>query len=787
MKKNVLIIQRRMPKYRVPMFEALRERLGKEDVHLHVVYGTPTPAEALRGDEGVLPWGTQTSCRYLHVANLHLVWQSIPRHFLFDQDLIIIPHENSLLANYLMFQRRRLGRVKLAFWGHGANFQSPDPEGYRESFKAWTARKVDWWFAYTSLSVEKVVESGVHPSKITCLNNAADLASLAKWRAGFSEAERVAVRHELGMRGNRVGVFLGSLYREKRLDFLFAAADRLRERLPDFELLVVGDGPLQDEVKAFAAQRPWCHWVGACQEHDKVRYVLCGQVMLAPGLLGLTILDSFALGVPLVTTDCGIHSPEIAYLENGRNGIMTADDLTEYVGAVERVLTDVNLHKEMSVACISDARKYSLESMVDNFCNGIVQALDCEATKSGVPDSRHVAVIWQRFLPNHAARIRHLQERLSRLGHRLTAIEVASQDASYGFPPEEQSDGMKWRCCFPGEKYHDLKVSKIHSSVLATLNEVRPDLVFAPATPFPEGMAAISYRMTSGSIGFMTDDAWEHTDRKGWVTRQIKRLIHRNLDGVFIPAPSHLSYYLNLGFPQDRVLFGVYAVDNGYFSRGADSARDNAFNVRSAMNLPEKYFLFVGRLLPRKGVETLISAYQRYRNCSTRDPWSLVLVGGGSYRETLEKIAEGIPGIQFLGPRYGEDLCRCYGLAGALVVPSSLDQWGMVVNEGLASGLPVLVSRGCGAARTLVREGENGWTFAPEDDDALSELMLKVSTLPDEVLERMGEISRKIVADWSLDRFADGVVQALALPRREPAGMVADLLSKLWKGRVSIN
>lgn len=434
--------------------------------------------------------------------------------------------------------------------------------------------------------------------------------------------------------------------------------------------------------------------------------------------------------------------------------------------------------------------------MMKNFCDHIMQALDlisvascgCKDTSSNpVSPSRHVAVIWQRFLPYHVARIRNLQGRLARLGHKLTAIEVASQDASYGFPSEEAPDEMKWICCFPGATYHDLKVDEIHARVLAVLEEAQPDLVFAPATPFPEGMAAITYRMISGAIGIMTDDAWEHTDRRGWVTRQIKRLIHRNLDGVFIPAPSHLSYYLNLGFPRERVLFGVYAVDNDFFSQGADNARKNAHSVRSAMGLPEKYFLFVGRFLPRKGVETLFSAYQRYRNCSTREPWSLVLVGGGGYRETLEKIAEGIAGVHFFGPRYGEELCRCYGLAGALVVPSILDQWGLVVNEGLAAGLPVLVSEGCGAARTLVREGENGWTFAPEDDDALSALMQRMSALSDERLKRMGETSREIVSDWSLDRFADGVVQALAFPRNGEAGMVADLLTKLWKGRVTIN
>lgn len=399
----------------------------------------------------------------------------------------------------------------------------------------------------------------------------------------------------------------------------------------------------------------------------------------------------------------------------------------------------------------------------------------------------HIAIIWQRFLPYHSARIRHLQERLTRMGHRLTAIEVANQDSSYGFVVEKPPDCMKWNCCFPGATYHELRADEIHAGVLATLRKAQPDLVLAPATPFPEGMAAVSYRMTSASRGVLMDDAWEHTDRRGVLTRQVKRLIHRNVDGVFIPAESHLSYFVNLGFPSERVLFGVDVVDNGFFWSGANNARENADALRSVMGLPEKYFLFVGRLLPRKGVDTLLSAYRRYREISHGEPWALVLVGEGSHRETLKIIAEGIPGVHFLGPRYGEDLCRCYGLAGALVVPSLLDPWGLVVNEGLASGLPVLVSRGCGAARTLVREGGNGWSFVPEDADFLASLMRIMSALPDDALKLMGEKSRGIIADWSLDRFADGVVQALSLPRRKPAGLLANLTTKLWKGRVAIN
>jgi glycosyltransferase involved in cell wall biosynthesis len=85
-----------------------------------------------------------------------------------------------------------------------------------------------------------------------------------------------------------------------------------------------------------------------------------------------------------------------------------------------------------------------------------------------------------------------------------------------------------------------------------------------------------------------------------------------------------------------------------------------------------------------------------------------------------------------------------------------------------------------------VKEGDNGWTFDPDGVDALALLLRRMSDLPNDELIQMGEKSREIIADWSLDRFADGVIQALALPRHEPAGILAALATKLWKGRVSV-
>jgi len=80
----------------------------------------------------------------------------------------------------------------------------------------------------------------------------------------------------------------------------------------------------------------------------------------------------------MITTDCGIHSPEIAYLESGRNGIMTPDNLGDHVTAVEELLKNDQKREQMASACMEDSRNYTLEKMVEKFTHGILQALQHE-------------------------------------------------------------------------------------------------------------------------------------------------------------------------------------------------------------------------------------------------------------------------------------------------------------------------------------------------------------------------------------------------------------------------
>jgi glycosyltransferase involved in cell wall biosynthesis len=376
MNKNVLIIQRRLPQYRLAFFDWLRELLSERDIELSLVHGEPAQDEKAKRDEGCLSWARKVPCKYLKIGNTRAVWMTPPADMIRNQDLIIMSHENGMLINFrLTALRLAFGKPRLAFWGHGANFQSIARGIVRAKIKSRMISRVDWYFAYTDLSVARVAESGFDRNRITCLNNAIDTRRLVEWNTGISGLERDTLLKELGLTGAHLGIFIGSLHQDKRLDVLFAAADLLRKKIKDFELLVIGDGPLGKEVAGFVGARRWAKWVGAKHGREKVLYASLGQIMLNPGMVGLGILDSFALAIPMVTTDCGIHSPEIAYLETGRNGFMVSDTQDEFVGCVAQLLGDPALLERVKSNCRTDAQKYTIDKMAGNFCEGIIQAL----------------------------------------------------------------------------------------------------------------------------------------------------------------------------------------------------------------------------------------------------------------------------------------------------------------------------------------------------------------------------------------------------------------------------
>lgn len=372
--RKVVIMERILNHYRVPLYAELRNIALEHGIELQLLIGKGAPAELQRKDEGTLSWAIPIPTRYMF--GNRLCWQSFGLYAR-DADMVIVMHENKLLYNLWLLT---LGRPRrLAFWGHGRNMQSRRP-GLKERFKRWTVNKVDWWFAYTDSSADIVRDTGFPDSQITVVDNAIDTDELSRFCKEVSLEDCQDLKRMLGLQPGPVGLYLGSLYPEKRLDFLLDATLLIRQKLPSFQLLVVGAGPNKAFIEASAIKFPWLHYLGPLQGRDKARVLITSDLILNPGLVGLGILDSFAAGRPMFTTDCEVHSPEISYLLSGENGVMTANNVDTYADAVSAALSDPIALARLQTGALSSASRYTIDNMASRICNGI---LGCLAIQRG--------------------------------------------------------------------------------------------------------------------------------------------------------------------------------------------------------------------------------------------------------------------------------------------------------------------------------------------------------------------------------------------------------------------
>lgn len=240
--------------------------------------------------------------------------------------------------------------------------------------------------------------------------------------------------------------------------------------------------------------------------------------------------------------------------------------------------------------------------------------------------------------------------------------------------------------------------------------------------------------------------------------------------------------------PEELIFTGYDVVDNDHFAVNADAARHLAVGVREKHQLPQHYLLCCARLVEKKNLSRLIKAFRISIDRATAHDLHLVIVGPGPLEAELLSLVETLHlagRVHLKGAKSYDDMPAFYGLAEAMILPSTTEQWGLVVNEAMAAGLPVLVSERCGSSFDLVREGRNGFTFDPYDVQAIAEAIERI-TAPGCDRLAMGRESRQIIAGWGLDRFAAGfeaaAKAALARPKRR-AGVLDRILLRALAAR----
>ena len=315
-------------------------------------------------------------------------------------------------------------------------------------------------------------------------------------------------------------------------------------------------------------------------------------------------------------------------------------------------------------------------------------------------------------------------------------------------------------------------------SMMKTLDAIRPDVVCVSGWGLSVSLAAMKWAALRCIPIVMLSESNEFDEARSTIKEWIKRRLVGLCSAGLAGGSPQAEYLVKLGLPIERVFVGYDVVDNRYFAERSEELGARSLDLGETKR---PFFLACARFGKKKNLPGLIRAYSRYRektlhstlDCRPSTLFDLVIAGDGEGRAEIERTIRECGNsdyVHLVGAKGYTELPSYYAQAGAFIHASTTEQWGLVVNEAMASGLPVLVSNRCGCASDLVKEGENGWTFDPTNEEQMADLMLRIAS-DEKARVQMGAKSREIIAEWGPERFASGVKAAvdaaLAAPKKK--------------------
>ena len=382
-----------------------------------------------------------------------------------------------------------------------------------------------------------------------------------------------------------------------------------------------------------------------------------------------------------------------------------------------------------------------------------------------------VAVIWIDWYAYHVARLAGLQSAPTLAG-RVVGIEMVGGIGVHA--------GLKFREDLPPDSpietlYPDKSWASVNKLALAfrlwrRLSALNPETVLVPGYyTLPAIAAALWARLHRRNSVLMTESCGYDHRRSAWKEAVKATAIRLLFNWAVAGGKDHIAYLRDLHVPQERIVRFYDVVDNDRFRDGvAELRRGTELRGGTATEhgLPSRYFLYVGRLAHEKNVRGLLAAWLAYR--FNKGTWALVLAGDGPEAPMLREILRDSPfrdDVYFTGLRSSEQLLPLYAFASCFVLPSRREPWGLVVNEAMASGLPVLVSDRCGCAQDLVQHGRNGWIFDAAKESLLTRHLHAIEALPLNELQEAGRHAAEHVRTYSPANFGLQIASVADAPR----------------------
>lgn len=391
------------------------------------------------------------------------------------------------------------------------------------------------------------------------------------------------------------------------------------------------------------------------------------------------------------------------------------------------------------------------------------------------------SILFDNLGPYHVARLRAAAEVVD-----LIAIQGGVSSSTYAW---KSSAGYPFSCITinPDGPTEALSARDFVRRLEQALSNSAPEVVFVPGWASLLALAAMrwSIRNRVPFVVMSESTPWDE-ERVSWKEAIKKRLL-RNAAGALVGGSAHRDYLIQLGMSPQSIFDGYDVVDNDYFEQTVSRIREDDKNSRLKTR---DFFLASNRFVEKKNLFRLIDAYSLH--CSRReDPWKLCLLGDGPLKSKLithcqslglavsfstpwelteelqlQSKSKGL--VHFPGFRQIEDLPYFYARAKIFVHVSTTEQWGLVVNEAMAAGLPTIVSNRCGCADDLIVEGKTGWQVDPKNVEAISYLLTKTQQLSFAELLQLDDRVRSTIQEWSPNRFGSNVLNGATFARSQP-------------------
>ena len=298
-----------------------------------------------------------------------------------------------------------------------------------------------------------------------------------------------------------------------------------------------------------------------------------------------------------------------------------------------------------------------------------------------------------------------------------------------------------------------IRVMESHNGMRDELKQLDPRAIIVSGWRKPVEWRCICAAHSLGIPIFLRGEATSLNLPRG-CKRAILRRLCASAEAVLSIGTRCTEYYRAIGVPLEKIFLAPYAVNNDYFMR--ESARYGSAQAqildRLGLDPGKPTILFVGKLIPRKRPNEVAKIAARLREQG--QPCNVLFVGAGP----MAKELRGNKDTVVTGWVRHEDISQYYAAADVFVFPSSFETWGLVVNEAMCFGLPVVSCPTVSSTRDLVEYGHNGYVCSPG-----AEMVAKVGRLlQDRGLRRsMGARSREKIMGWGLEHGAEGVMRAI--------------------------